>query len=88
MRQVVCSACGSNSLKEEGRFFVCEYCGTRFAKEQGEHGAASTDSTSAIEDMLKRADMYWRHSRFAQARDLYRKVLELDANCDIARERV
>ncbi len=86
MRQLVCSACGSNELIENGRYYVCQYCGTKFERETPR--AASFDKTKRLNDLLKRADLYYRNGRKTQAISLYRQALELDARCEIAKQRI
>lgn len=86
MRGLVCTACGSNDMLEEGSYFICQYCGTKFLRETTK--AASFDIDNRIKDLLKRADLYWRHNKRQQAIALYRQILELDAKCAIAKERL
>ena len=87
MKAMVCSACGSNELEDHDGFYLCPYCGTRFEKEKTQD-SASLEKDSQIQSMLAKADMYWRHGMKAQARRTYQLVLELDASCSIARERL
>lgn len=86
MRILICESCGSNDLERDGAFFVCRYCGTRMVSDVP--AAASINNDARIADILKRADLYWKHGRKAQAASLYRQVLELDATCEVARQRV
>ena len=92
MKTLTCSACGGNELIEQEGMYVCQFCGTKFVKEKSdvdnELRAASLDKDPRIADMLKRADIYWRHGNQAQAKALYRQILELDSRCEIARQRV
>ena len=86
MQSLICGSCGSNDFEKVGRFYVCRYCGTKMLSEVPE--AASIDRSGRIADLLKRADLYWRHNRKAQAASLYRQILELDASCAIAKQRI
>ena len=91
MKTLICSACGGNELLEENGMYVCQHCGTKFVREKSdvanELRAASLDKDPRIADMLKRADIYWRHGNTAQAKALYRQILELDSSCAEARQR-
>ena len=86
MEGLYCTSCGGNSFTEEGRYYVCQYCGTKFLRSSS--GAASFDKSERLHDLLKRADLYWRHNKLQQAKALYRQALELDANCAEALKRM
>lgn len=86
MRRLICTACGSNEMYEDGVYLICQYCGSKFLRETTK--AASFEKDARIKDLMKRADLYWRHNKRQQAIALYRQILELDAKCAIARERL
>lgn len=86
MKMLVCTACGSNELISKGNRYVCPYCGSQFVKNTP--GVSSVNRSSEIEEMLRRADMFWRHNNKLRAKQIYRQILELDSTCDIARQRV
>ncbi len=86
MKMLRCVACGGNKLIEEDGRYICTFCGTEFVKEN--IAAADFDKQKRINDMLKRADIYWRHGKKLQAKKLYNQVLQLDARCKIALDRV
>ena len=86
MQSLICTSCGANSFIDDGKYYICQYCGTRFLRTAS--GAASFEKTERLRDLLKRADLYWRHNRLQQAKALYRQALELDANCTEALRRL
>lgn len=89
MQGLVCTSCGANDFAEDGKYYICNYCGTRYLREmRSTAGAASIEKEGRLSDLLKRADLYWRHNRKQQAVALYKQALELDANCSIANERI
>ena len=85
MQGLICSSCGSNSFDVVGDMYVCQYCGTKFPRNKPK--IASFDNGDRIDNLLKRADLYWKRGKRAQAIALYRQVLELDASCEIAKQR-
>lgn len=86
MNELICKSCGANDLVEDGRYYVCQYCGARFLREVVR--AASFEKQARLNDLLKRADLDWRHNWWQQAINLYRQAHELDANCETAKERL
>ena len=71
MKRQVCECCGAN-LREEKRNLICDYCGAVYKNENATPEATSIDADETLEPLLKRADLYWRLGKTAQAKKLYR----------------
>ena len=91
MKMLICKACGGNELYESEGEYVCRFCGTRFLKwpeDRRPRPAVLFGRGRGIDDMLLRADRFWRLGMIAQAKAVYKQILEQDATCAIARKRL
>ena len=86
VNQLKCPSCGSNDLVEDGRYYICQYCGGRIERDLDKIPSHVSSSTS-VERIIERADMYWDVGKRDRARQLYRQALDIDATNEKARTR-
>ncbi len=94
-----CTQCGANinvdDTKEAG---ICESCGTAFITEKAINNYEVTNNINVsnatiningadIENLLIRAEQYESRGDFDSAREYYNRILDIDANHEIAKSK-
>ncbi len=80
-----CKSCGANLKVSEGsEVFSCEFCGAKLTHEKIYHeisGTVKIDGIAGVDEMLERASILLKNDRFAQASELYDRILEVSPRC-------
>lgn len=83
--ELKCKSCGANlKVDENSDVFYCEFCDTKLTHEKIHHeisGTVKIDGIAGVDEMLERASILLKNDRFAQADDLYSKILEISPRC-------
>lgn len=83
--ELKCKSCGANlTVDERSDVFYCDFCGTKLTHEKIYHeisGTVKIDGIAGVDEMLERASILLKNDRFAQADELYGKILEISPRC-------
>ena len=100
MKQVKCDMCGSTDLVKQDGTFVCQNCGIKYSIEEAKKmmveidgtvevtGTVKVDNTDEIDNLLIRAKQFEEENQPQKALEYYNKVLDIDANNQVARARI
>ena len=95
-----CTQCGASiqvdETKEAG---ICQYCGTAFVTEKAINNYNITNNIQIesatfnvagvnIDNLLLRAQQYEENGDYATAKEYYNRILDIDANHEIAKKKV
>lgn len=83
--ELKCKSCGANlKVEENSCVFYCEFCDAKLTHEKIYHeisGTVKIDGIAGVDEMLERAAILLKNDRFAQADELYGKILEASPQC-------
>lgn len=83
--ELKCKSCGANlKVDENSDVFYCEFCDAKLTHEKIYHeisGTVKIDGIAGVDEMLERASILLKNDRFAQASELYDKILEVSPRC-------
>lgn len=88
MKHIVCEMCGGTDLVKQDGVFVCQNCNSKYSVEEAKKMMVEIDHTAEIENLLARAEQFKNDGDKDKAVEYYNKVLDLDAENEIALEAI
>lgn len=95
MKKMQCEVCGSSEIKKiSDGIFECQSCGVQYSTSEVKKllveitGKVKIDHSEEVENNIKRAEQYAQAGNTAKAAEYYNAALDMDANNEIAQQRM